>query len=101
MVQWLKSSANGGPNRPYQMVLMDDQTIIMIPLSILSNITYTAKTLGVKSQCVTYIDVFLKVLRSALTHCSRSDTIHHDVHTQLEARLDPGVNMNPTGLDGQ
>jgi len=58
MVQWLKSSADGGPNRPYQMVLMDDQTVIVIPLSIPSNITYTAKTLGMKSQCVMYIDVF-------------------------------------------
>jgi len=42
----------------HQMVLTDDQTVIVIPLSIPSNITYTAKTLGMKSQCVTYIDVF-------------------------------------------
>ena len=42
------------------MVLTDDQTVIVIPLSIPSNITYSAKTLGVKSQCATYVVIFLK-----------------------------------------
>lgn len=42
----------------HQMVLTDDQTVIVIPLSIPSNITYSAKTLGVKSQCATYVDIF-------------------------------------------
>ncbi|KDR67245.1 hypothetical protein GALMADRAFT_283600 [Galerina marginata CBS 339.88] len=37
----------------HRIVLADDQTAIVVPLSVPPNITYSAKTLGVKSQCRT------------------------------------------------
>ena len=42
----------------HKMVLTDDQTIIVVPLSLPPDITYSAKTLGVKSQCATYVLIF-------------------------------------------
>lgn len=44
----------------HQMVLTDDQTVIVVPLSLPPNITYSAKTLGVKSQCATYVPICLQ-----------------------------------------
>jgi hypothetical protein len=44
----------------HKMVLTDNQTIIVVPLSLPPNITYSAKTLGVKSQCATYVPIFYK-----------------------------------------
>ncbi|KIM38940.1 hypothetical protein M413DRAFT_29853 [Hebeloma cylindrosporum] len=48
----------------HQMVLTDDETVIMIPLSVPSNITYSAKTLGVKSQCASITKQCLQPITS-------------------------------------
>jgi hypothetical protein len=48
----------GNTSTVHKMVLTDDQTIIVVPLRLPPNITYSAKTLGVKSHCDTYVPIF-------------------------------------------
>jgi len=39
----------------HRVVFADDQTAIVVPESPPSNVTYSAQTLGVRSECITYV----------------------------------------------
>jgi hypothetical protein len=41
----------------HAVVFADDQTAIVVPQSLPSNIRYSAQTLGVKSECTTYVRI--------------------------------------------